>query len=583
MTARRAAGAVLGLLATGLLPVTLARLTAQDVIVPTGDWTTNPPMDGATWEVDLPSGKTPLTLHQARSCPGQTSFELRGPDGSAVWGRLFITSRGMGAFIEDDDNRRVWFLRPQPDSKAGLRLNEATGTPAPAGRFRCAMSDRTPDYLPRSSKLLSGADAEQAWPGVQQQFTLALSMTPQVRMLVPDIEQQLLQTADFASAVFERYTGMSFCSQLTGSDLNLDEVKDVERRREKVQASFSKWKKHDIGVLFAHNIGSEATRGSACDPSTSGGTIVDFNVDVWDTWNLAHELAHQFGATHTFEGTTPDRVPASATEPLFGRSELAYPDSFQGLWFHPLTVAQLLDGRAAIVDHYNKKCGGAVSTNTVGPPKVQSLEITIPSSTPFHLFAQVTPAIGPRGLIAIDDGTIDTNNGPPGPPYYRSDAATANPVRSFPSDSVLLGSAPLPADEGLMAAGDARMMLMAHTPNGTAIATARVHVAPGSQPFAVAAPAGWQAGRTNAIAWDSNLLAQSPFNVSSVNIFILDGNDWTLALSNAPNSGTANICVLASEAGPNVRVRIEPQTVAFYATSPAFNVAPASGAAACTR
>lgn len=549
------------------------------------DWTTARPKTGDVWTVTLPDGRQVLTtLAAARSCDASSqSFELRGPDGA--WGRLFITSRGVHAFLAEPDRRKVWAIEPTGDGPRLLRVIDAgaaNGVPTTGG---CRMVDRQLPVTAPSIAVLTGGAKEASWRAAPHTFRLAVSMSSRVRALSPTIEDDLLKVVDFASAVFERQTGMSFCGAIVAEPIDLPDNLPKEKRGELAQLSISSGplaKQYDLGVLFDHGGGSEAVRGSACDPATSASTVVDYQKKPEDPWRLAHELGHQFGATHTFEAATTDRVADTAIEPNEGRSQLGYPPApLDGLWFHPVSVVQMLEGRNRVLAQYNT-CGRALPTAaTPVMPRVKSQRIEVPPGTPFSFTADITPASTSDWLVAVDDATLDSTPGPPAPPFFRSRPPSHATTREFPAlESVLAGGT---SEDRFLASGRARLFVMARDAIGNvAMAVSTVAVA-GKGGFSVPAQAGWTAGRQNLITWSIGDSRQKPFHVQRVKISVFDGTIWREAAKNVQNVGSANICLLPVEQGAQVRVRIDASGASFFAVSPAFSVAAAASAPTCTR
>jgi Metallo-peptidase family M12B Reprolysin-like len=528
------------------------------------DWTSQPSPDGYRWRVTLGEASMTATLRSVQTCPGITQYDVR--YGDNVWGRVVVTGSGVSVFIEDDVSHRVWFLRSaSTDAKKRLEIDDASQRRAPVGLL-CRMA---PGGLAFSPPPILTGSATQSWPGDRQTFRMSITMSPLLKQQ-PNIEDALITLSAQASAVFERYAGISICGVLANGVVDLSPEMSIEAKASRTQEWFAAnapANSYDLGVAFDLGSGSEAVRGSACDPKTSASTVVARNNDGWDLWRLVHEVAHQFGATHTFEEPATDRVDETATEALRGHSGLASPLLLDGHWFHPVTLAQILDGRRKIAKQ--GRCTQAAQTTAAAPPSIRPADIVVPARTPFKATLNAGTGAPGKWLVAIDDMTIDPQPG--APPYFRSWPATTDLSREF---SGVLDPPPATVARLLLLARDATA--------GTAMAVESVRVV-SKTPFAVTTPSGWSAGRENEVHWKPGDTEGPPLNAKNVNILVFDGRSWKLAAHNLKNDGTAKICLLASESGDRVRVRIEPVEAAFFAESRPFAVAPASGGPACSR
>lgn len=120
-----------------------------------------------------------------------------------------------------------------------------------------------------------------------------------------------------------------------------------------------------------------------------------------------HEFGHQFGATHSFNGPSPERVPGTAYEPGSGSTLMSYagilPPSFaeppigdnlqnqEDDYFHAGSIDQ-------IVSHLETRDAAGVGTITSAINQIPMVnagaDFTIPAGTPFRLSATGSDADG---------------------------------------------------------------------------------------------------------------------------------------------------------------------------------------------
>lgn len=219
---------------------------------------------------------------------------------------------------------------------------------------------------------------------------------------------------------------------------------------------------YDIGHLFTTGAGGVAGLGVVCNTNSKGrGTTGLSNgstlqTDTFYIDYVAHEMGHQFGGSHTFNGSNSNcgggnRSASSAYEPGSGSTIQAYAgicgvtnnlQAHSDPYFHARSLLQM-------GTYSTSGTGGSCSANTPkpdAPPVVPALaSYTIPANTPYVLTGSATTTAPGATLsytweqydlgAANNDLTQDLGTGP----IQRSWLPTTTPRRYLPRLSNLLG------------------------------------------------------------------------------------------------------------------------------------------------
>jgi hypothetical protein len=432
-------------------------------------------------------------------------------------------------------------------------------------------------------------------------------------------ETDILYTAErgFAAAT-DPYTNNNVSTMLSENRANLATVLG--------QANY------DIGHVLGHVSDNSASGvafvGAVCSNSggptspLKGGGATQIGGTPGVTWALGvftHEIGHQFGAGHSFNGTAGNcggqRSLASSWEPGSGSTMMAYSSicstdnitNTRDMRFHAGSYGQ--------INAYIAGGGACFTTSNTGnnaPAVNAGANVTIPKQTPFALTAVGSDPDAsdlPNLSYAwdqIDAGGSLYANPPYGDqpgdpstttrPLFRSYAPVVSATRLFPSLTYILNNANVPPPTtGSFQTGDAlpsvarsltfRVLLKDNRAGGGGVADDDITltVAGGAGPFAITAPntaVSWTGNTSPTVTWNVNGTNAAPVNTANVKITLSTdgGNTFPITLLNSTaNDGSETITVPNNLNTSQARVKVEAVGNIFFDISDTnFTIVPGS-------
>ena len=360
---------------------------------------------------------------------------------------------------------------------------------------------------------------------------------------------------------------------------------------------------YDIGHTVSTGGGGLASLNSPCTTGKARG-ITGSPAPVGDAFDIdyvAHEMGHQFGATHTFNNSCGgNRSNNTAVEPGSGNTIMAYagicPPDVQNNsndHFHSVSIAQMSNFIAS-----TGNCAASINNNNAAPVVNAGPDYIIPTSTAFILKGAATDANGDTLTYNWEQTDNQVNGGfpsnfvvamPPLPtnnagPAFRSSPSLTTPNRYMPNFASVLDGNLAPTWEVIPSV--ARAMNFALTvrdnrmPNGGQTGRDDMKVTTvATGPFKVTSPdvanVSWTSGSTQTITWDVAGTTGNGINTASVNILFSSdaGATFSTVLASAvPNNGSASITLPAGVAAPYCRIMIEPVGNIYYAVSKSIAV-----------
>jgi len=326
---------------------------------------------------------------------------------------------------------------------------------------------------------------------------------------------------------------------------------------------------YDIGHVFSVGSGGCAGLGVICNNSQKAYGATGLNPPTGDGFYIdyvAHELGHQLGADHTFNGTEgscapPTRVALSAYEPGSGSTIMAYAgicgsqdiQPHSDAYFHARSLLQIANKLTST------SCAAFITINNQAPVAGSPPNYTIPISTPFVLTAIASdPENDPISYCWEEYDLETTSTEPPAAndidgPLFRSLTQTVSPNRYFPTIADIVNNTStiwevLPSVSRTM---NFRMTVRDYhniagcTDEDDIVVTSSST----SGPFVVTsqnAATTWLEGSTQTITWNVANTTASPVSCANVDIRLSTDGGFTypIALSlNEPNDGSATVSI----------------------------------------
>lgn len=446
-------------------------------------------------------------------------------------------------------------------------------------------------------------------------YTIAVSATGEYTQAVGGTKSaalsQITRTLSAVNTVYERDLNMRF-NLADGNDKviftkartdpfsNTDANADIDTNQNVIDDAIG-LENVDLAHVFATGGGGLAING-VCENNHKAKAISGFDKPISNYFYIslvAHEIGHQLGASHTFNGTQGaceggNRNGATAWEPGSGSTIMAYAglckaqnlptkeEEIIGNYLYKGSDKLFHIGSIEEMKSYTNSeatCGVKSTINNSTPTADAGSNYSIPVATSFKLTGKASDADGDSltyiweqfQSIPTGSGFINNPNDLKLKPLFRSYTPTTSLTRHFPSLSGVMA--------GKLAIGESYATVKRSIDlNFTVrdgkggVATDQTTITTNSTcPFAVLSPTAssvWQPNTQNKVLWDTAGSNKAPINCAKVDIS-LDTGDASFSrvlLTGTPNDGAQLINV------PNLitnkaRIMVSCSDNVFYAVN----------------
>jgi hypothetical protein len=364
---------------------------------------------------------------------------------------------------------------------------------------------------------------------------------------------------------------------------------------------------YDIGHVFSTGGGGVANLQVPCTSSKARGVTGQPNPvgDPFDIDYVAHEMGHQFGGNHSFNGTTANcggnRSSGAAYEPGSGTTIMAYagicgaentqPHSDDT--FHSKNFDEIVSFSTGAT---GSSCPVITATGNLAPLPSAGPAFTIPKQTPFTLTGSATDPDGDSLTYMWEEfdlgassssATIGNGDSDASRPIFRSFVPLTVPSRTFPRHSDILNNTTT-IGEWMSTRNRTMTFRMTARDNraggsGVNYAATTVTVNAAAGPFAVTQPnsaLSWLGSSAQTVTWNVAGTTAAPVSCANVAIDLsTDGGNTfptSLAASTA-NDGTQSVSI-PNTPTTTARVRVSCVGNVFFDISNAnFTITEASG------
>ncbi|HHL19505.1 MAG TPA: hypothetical protein ENJ33_07200 [Thiothrix sp.] len=362
---------------------------------------------------------------------------------------------------------------------------------------------------------------------------------------------------------------------------------------------------YDIGHVFDFVSTTSATGlaqvSSVCDNSGKGRASSGFmsDLDSFATSMVAHEIGHQFGATHSFNSDTSfcngNRSAASAYEPGGGTTIMSYAgvcgsannvQNSNDPYFHSGSIQQMLQFAHA---GSGSSCADSVFVANTDPVAEAGDSYTIPANTSFELQGSANDSNAEDYLsysweqLNTTSNASDVNVDDGANAIFRVYPPVASSTRTIPSlvnlYSGVTAKGDIPPQQSRLTTPLTMALFVRDQKTGTALDTTAIFVKNTGSSFTLTShqtAAMLSAGDSTVVNWNVANTNQPPISCSAVDVSLIIGDPSRgdvpteiMLLSGTNNDGNETV-IIPTDTAPTRRARLKVKCSnnIFFALSP---------------
>jgi len=340
---------------------------------------------------------------------------------------------------------------------------------------------------------------------------------------------------------------------------------------------------YDIGHIFSIDGSGLASLGVVCRTGQKARGVTGRSSPIGDPYDIdyvAHEMGHQFGATHT-QNNDCYRTNSTAVEPgsastIMGYAGICSPNvqSISDAYFHAVSIAQM-----QVIIATSGSCATPISNGNNIPLADAGINYSIPKATPFILKGSATDVDGTSALtynweqIDNEAATMPPLSNNTGGPMFRSLPSTISPNRYMPAlTTVLAGDTSSEWEVLPSIARDLNFSLLVRDNYNNGGGTSRddmLVTVEDAEAFNVTSqniPIIWDAGSSQTITWSKGTSDIAPINCQNVTIKLSEDGGLTFPIvlsANTVNDGS-EVVIVPNNVTTQARIMIEAVDNIFY-------------------
>ncbi len=353
---------------------------------------------------------------------------------------------------------------------------------------------------------------------------------------------------------------------------------------------------YDVGHTFSTGAGGLAEIYSACDDAIKARGVTGTSAPIGDPYDIdfvCHEIGHQFGANHTFNGNLGscggiNRNPPTAVEPGSGSTIMAYAgiclsqnlQNNSDPYFHVISIDEIYN---FISSPGGADCYTPINIPNNPPTILPVTNYTIPFGTAFILNCEATDINNDNLTYTWEQVDAGITTVPPSPTatdgaLFRSFAPSNSSNRFFPVKDSVLNNNLTPPWEVIPSV--AREMNFTVTVRDNNIAGGQNTIENVNLTVADVGPFKVTSQNSSGIEYNPNDLVNITWNVAGTNANNINTQFVNVLLShdggqnfsevlvlNTPNDGTENILIPNGITSNECRIKIEAVNNVYYAVN----------------